>query len=302
MLVSILTPVYNANKGGCLEAAIESVLNQCYENIEHVIADGGSSDGTQDVVRSYQKIYPGRIVLVEEKDNGVGSGLKNAFKASSGEILGWLDADDLYEKNAIRSAVDILKDEKKHFIYGKVDIINEDGLKIGNFVTRPWDKEHFLNVQHYIVFTSVFYKRAVVEKCGYVNDLGNDLYFYLNVAKHFQPEFVDIKFSNWRLNSTGISFSNTQRDIKTRRQRAKEDFVLVLKHGGSVFSPRALTYFAVLEPQIATALRPFLGILYGPLKKISQGIKVCIAMQQRSKMGGYMIPFFREIYRAIRQR
>src|SRR5918993_4779401 len=101
--VSILTPTFNAEK--YLSQCLDSVLAQTYPHVEHVIADGGSTDGTLDTLREYQQKYPGRIKFVSGPDNGVGSALNKAYRLSSGDILGGIDADDIYQPDAVATAV-----------------------------------------------------------------------------------------------------------------------------------------------------------------------------------------------------
>lgn len=298
-LVSVLTPTFNANKRDYLKRCIESVLDQPYDRIEHVIADGGSTDGTVEIIKNYQQRYPGRITLVEKRDNGVGSGLKNAFAASRGSVLGWLDADDFYQKDAVSKAVGHLSIDGTYFIFGEVDIVNEEHKKIGSFVIREWEKREALNIQHYLVFCGVFYRREVVEKCGYVNDLGNDLYFYLNVAKKYDLMKVNDHFACWRLHNEGISLGESGRDDRIRVQRSKEDFWLVVRNGGSVFSPRALTYLAVLEPIIFSKLKTILRPVLPILRRISYGVKKSIAMPNKNERFGFAGSMAKNVVRSI---
>ncbi len=299
-LVSILTPVFNANKSGYLQKCLDSVLEQDYDRIEHVFADGGSTDGTLEILEQYRVQYPDRIKFISEPDNGVGSALKKAYAHSSGELIGWIDADDYYEKTAVSSAVQYFCNyEELNFIYGSCAIVDDDGEPIGDFVVREWNKKIFLNEQHYIIFCAAFFRREVVQRVGFVNDLGNDIYFYMNVAKKFSLYKVGEKFTNWRLHSQSISLNPSAREQSIRRQRAKEDFFLVIRHGGSIFSPRAMTYLAVLEPELANFFRPVLGFTYPFLNRIVFQIKTSIAMVHRTESGSYARPLFKRIWKNI---
>ena len=294
-LVSILTPVLNANANKYLEQCIQSVLNQTYSNIEHIFADGGSTDGTLETLANYQVKYPNRIRFISETDKGVGSALKKAYKISRGEIIGWIDSDDIYEPVAVETAIDYYKKTPEaHFVYGGCNLINAMSEVIGCFVIRDFDKKEWLNVWHYIVFCAIFFKRDVIEKVGFVNDLGNDLYFYLKVAKKFKMHRIEKTLTNWRLHEDGISLKKADRENSIRRNRAKEDFFLVLKHGGSIFSPRALIYFGVLESSIAKKLGPFLGFLSPVLRKLDYHLKSSMYVANR-KGGSYAYPLFKNI-------
>lgn len=300
-LVSILTPVFNANKNGYLETCIKSILDQDYKNIEHIFSDGGSSDGTIEIIKKYAKKYPGRIKLSIKKDNGVGSGLKNAYKISSGEIIGWMDADDFYNLGSVSYCVDIfLKNPDYHFVYGNCNIVDENNNHIGNFIVRDFNKHEWLNIQHYIIFNSLFFRMEVIENCGFVNDLGNDLYFYMSVAKKYKFHRIDRVLSNWRLHNQSISLKPSEREKNIRWHRALEDLILVIRYGGSIFSPRALIFLAVIEPSIYKFFKPLVPLCPNFLKKFiikfMFKIKRSISMPNRNKNNNYFIPFLNRIF------
>jgi len=89
--ISIVTPSFN--QAAYLEETIQSVLNQGYQNLEYVVIDGGSSDGSAEIIKHYQKDLH---FWVSEKDSGHGHGLNKGFARTSGEIMAWLNSDDKY--------------------------------------------------------------------------------------------------------------------------------------------------------------------------------------------------------------
>lgn len=296
-LVSILTPVLNASK--YLEQCIDSVLNQTYPNIEHVFADGGSTDGTLELLAKYSAEYPGRIKYVTGKDSGVGSALKKAYRISEGAILGWIDSDDLYEPNAVEIAVErFRKDADVQFLYGRCNLINAGGDVIGCFVIRDFDKKEWLNVWHYIVFCATFFRRNVIEKVGFVNDLGNDLYFYLKVGKKFKLVRIDQVLTNWRLHSDSISLKQADRESSIRWDRAKEDFFLVLKYRGSLLSPKSLIYYGHAEPSIPRWVRSSFFFIAPVLRRIDWYLKDSMYVAQR-KGGSFTLGLLDRMYRDI---
>ena len=96
--ISIVMPSYN--QAEFIEKSILSVLNQDYKNIELIIIDGGSNDGTIEIIKKYQDYI---FFWVSEKDKGQSDALNKGFKLASGEIYGWLNSDDIYLPNAFHN-------------------------------------------------------------------------------------------------------------------------------------------------------------------------------------------------------
>src|SRR5690606_33014626 len=95
-LVSVVTPSYN--KGKFIKETIESVLSQDYPNIEYIVMDGGSTDETVDILKSYGD----RIAWISEKDDGQADAVNKGIARARGEIIGWLNSDDTYLPGAVR--------------------------------------------------------------------------------------------------------------------------------------------------------------------------------------------------------
>lgn len=102
---SIITPVYNG--AAFLEECILSVKNQLYRNYEHIIVDGGSTDGTLDILRKYEGTYPMR--WISEKDNGMYDAICKGFRMADGDYCAWLNSDDIYFPWSLSVAAECLK-------------------------------------------------------------------------------------------------------------------------------------------------------------------------------------------------
>jgi len=123
-LVSIVTPSYN--QGRFIEDTILSVKNQDYPNIEHIVVDGGSTDNTLDILKKYEGTYNMR--WISEPDEGQSDAINKGFRMAKGEIIGWLNSDDVYFTRDVISYV--VKRFKKFphadFIYGNCAYIDVD--------------------------------------------------------------------------------------------------------------------------------------------------------------------------------
>jgi len=265
-LVSIVTPVLNGIK--YLEKCIQSVLKQSYPYIEHIIVDGVSTDGTLDVLARYHAEYPDRIKYISERDEWLGEALNKGIKLASGRIYGWIDSDDKYESDAIMAVVEFFRTNRDaYFLFGGCNMINEKDEKIGSFTIKDFDLKEALNNWHYIVFCSAFYRREVVEKVGFVNTWANDLDFYVRVYKKLKMHRIDKVLAKWRLHPEGISLSQGKKQMKKKRERLRQDFILCLKNGGNPFSPRCIRFYLSEFTPMINFLRPVLGWCYPFINK-----------------------------------
>ncbi len=134
-LVSIVTPSFNQAR--YLESTIRSVLGQDYPNVEYIIVDGGSADGSAEIIRRYSD----RLAWwVSEKDRGQTDAINKGFSHAHGEILAWLNSDDTYEPHAITEAVGFLRAlPEVGLVYGDANFIDEGGRIIGRFPAAQTD-------------------------------------------------------------------------------------------------------------------------------------------------------------------
>ncbi|MCJ7735245.1 MAG: glycosyltransferase, partial [Anaerolineales bacterium] len=131
-LVSIVTPSFNQQQ--YLEQTIQSVLDQDYPALEYFVVDGGSNDGSIEIIKKYQDQLSGWI---SEPDQGQSDAINKGFARSQGEIMAWLNSDDIYLPGAIRSAVAFLQDNPEvGMVYGDTNLIDGTGRKIGDFNAR----------------------------------------------------------------------------------------------------------------------------------------------------------------------
>ncbi len=164
-LVSIITPSYN--QGRFIRETIESVLSQNYDNLEYIIIDGGSTDNTLEIVKEYQD----RLIYISEKDNGQTDAINKGFKIAKGEIVAWLNSDDIYEPNCIEIAVkEFVNNENLGLVYGQGYIINEKSEKIKIFgATQEFDMWTLVNVWDYIMQPTTFFRKRYLEAIGYLD-------------------------------------------------------------------------------------------------------------------------------------
>ncbi len=162
-LVSIVTPNYNGMP--FLKTTIESIRNQDYPNIEHIVFDGHSTDGSVELLKSYPEIK-----WVSEKDKGQSHALNKGFAIARGEIIGWLNSDDTYTDGAIKKAVNFLLENPSVDMVGTdVNIIDENDFIIGKATGGDVNVFDLLK-RNLIKQPSLFMKRVVLEKLSGVNE------------------------------------------------------------------------------------------------------------------------------------
>lgn len=162
--VSIITPSFN--QAAYLEQTILSVLGQDYPNLEYIVVDGGSTDGSQVVIQKYAD----RLAWwVSEKDSGQAEAVNKGLQRASGEIVGWLNSDDLYLPGAVAGAVTAMRTyPQAGLIFSDVESIDAQGQRINVMRFDDWDLRDLMAF-HIISEPGVFMRRTALEQAGYLD-------------------------------------------------------------------------------------------------------------------------------------
>src|SRR5262245_40759296 len=137
--VTVVTPSFN--QGAFIEETIRSVLLQDYPNLEYLVVDGGSTDSTLEVIKTYE---PWIDYWVSERDRGQTHAINKGFSRATGEILAWLNSDDTYEPHAIRTVVRHMMATGAVVTYGNCNLIDETGARTSVVVQHPGSFERRL--------------------------------------------------------------------------------------------------------------------------------------------------------------
>ncbi|MEN6529001.1 MAG: glycosyltransferase family 2 protein [Anaerolineaceae bacterium] len=210
-LVSIVTPSFNQAK--FLEETIRSVLDQDYPRIEYILIDGGSTDGSVEIIRKYAH----RLAYwVSEKDRGQTDALNKGFAAANGSILAWLNSDDTYQPGAIRSAVDyLISHPRVGLVYGDLNFINERGEIVGKFPAAQTDLARLRRGYVHIPQPAAFFRTDLWKKVG---PLDPSFYFAMDYDLWVRLAGVsDLQYlpgqvwANFRLHSSGKTMAADER-------------------------------------------------------------------------------------------
>lgn len=239
--VSIITPVLNGVR--FIERAIRSVLDQTYTDLEHVIIDGGSSDGTRDVLGRYHDMYPERVRYVSEPDRGGCEGFNKGCRMARGRIFGWLGSDDVYLPDAIERAVEHFERHPgDFFIYGEAEFIDSHDRVIGRFATQDFTVERAVNNGACLAFPTAFYRRDVPERIGgfRIHDRACDHEWVIRAGKEFRFTRLPNTFCKLRVHPGSTSASRGELVYP------RANFLINRRHGGSLLSPVCMRYYRSL--------------------------------------------------------
>ena len=185
--VSVVTPSYN--QGRFIERTIQSVLSQQFDgSLEYLVMDGGSRDETVPILRRYGDC----ILWVSEKDNGQGDAVNKGIRRSHGEIIGWMNSDDIYYPGAIHAACEFFAAHPEiDVIYGNANHIDEHDQVLEPYPTEDWDFERFKE-RCYICQPAIFLRRSIVERVG---PLDPRLYFCMDYEYWIRLALAGARFS-----------------------------------------------------------------------------------------------------------
>jgi len=209
-LVSIVTPSFNQAR--YLEATIQSVISQNYARLEYIIVDGGSTDGSIDIIKKYE----GKLAWwVSEKDQGQTDAINKGFSRAKGEILAWINSDDTYEPGAISSAVNVLLAHPEvGLVYGNANYINVAGNIIGHFPAAQTDLARLRRGYVHIPQQTAFFR---ADLCRSVGPLDPSFYFamdydlWVRLALRSQVKYIPQTWANFRLHTSGKTISADDR-------------------------------------------------------------------------------------------
>ena len=243
-LVTIVTPSFN--QAAYLEETIRSVLGQIYPNIEYIVVDGASTDGTLEIIKQYEKKL---TRWISEPDKGQTDAINKGFALAKGGILGWLNSDDTLLPNAVEEAVAFLTDHPQvGLVYGNAHYIDENSRVIGNFPAAQTNLAKLRSGYVHIPQQASFFRKKLWDQVGPLDDsfyFAMDYDLWTRLAAVSELKYIQKLWANFRLHA----------DAKTiaADDRCWPEMLRVhYREGGSRFAP------IVLKHQIRKIAAPIL--------------------------------------------
>jgi len=225
--VTIITPVFNGIE--FVDQCVENVQEQDFPELEHLIIDGGSADGTVERLRQLSVAYP-NMRFVSEKDQGQSDAMNKGVRMSSSDLIGILNVDDFYEPNAVKEAVTFLETHPRcDFVVGNCNILGATGEL--ERVNRPTDLRleslllgwHF--AEHPVNPSAYFYRKSVHHKVGeyrLAEHFAMDIHFIYDCAAKVRMQYVPSTWGNFR-HRPGTKTVSNWANIPSEMRRIREE-------------------------------------------------------------------------------
>jgi len=216
--ISIIVPSYNSSR--FIEETLQSIFNQNYPNLECIVIDGGSQDGTLDILRKYHD----KIILRSEKDEGESDAINKGLKLAKGDIIAYIDTDDVYEPGAFKKVANFFANNPDvKWACGKCRYIDKRGVEIRkpitwfkNFWLRRYSYKKFL-IMNFVPQPSTFWRRELIDEIGLFDIniyLVNDYEYGLRAGAKYKPGFIDAYLAKQRMHPDSVTSKDPLEQLK----------------------------------------------------------------------------------------
>jgi len=262
--ISVITPVFNSAR--YLEATIRSVLGQQYPNLEYMIVDGGSTDGSVEIIRKYESQLHGWI---SEPDRGMYDAINKGFARSAGEVMGWISATDLLHAGSLFVIGSVFQTfPEVDWITGRPTGFSDDGMGVEVLKLRQWSRMPFLaGANRYVQQESTYWRRGLWERAGArVDDLrrsASDFELWVRFFRYAKLYAVDALIGGFRSHPDSLGLQNLE-ECHRIQDEIIENELASMKNVRLLKLFRAVSARALRIPGVA---KPWSKAVIGALRK-----------------------------------
>lgn len=215
MLFSIITICFNSEK--TIERTIKSVLNQTYKDYEYIIVDGGSTDGTIDIIKRYKTLFGDKLRVISEKDRGIYDAMNKGIRMSNGKIIGIVNSDDYYENDTLAKVASVYSEWDYSIIYGLIRCVMEE-KEVMVYLKNP----EFIE-QDMIAHPACFITKKIYDEYGMYSleyPYSADYEFMLRIRKEKKIHFTGLYeiLSNFSIDGASSSIRGYRDTLKLKKK------------------------------------------------------------------------------------
>lgn len=227
-MISVVTPVFNA--GSTIAETLTSIQSQNYARLEHVVIDGGSTDGTVELLAA--EAAAARLCFTSEPDRGLSDAFNKGVRAASGDLIAWLNADDVYEPGALRAVGEAFAaNPDAEWLIGRCKIIGANGAEsrkavtaYKNFLLKRFSLPLYLT-NNFVSSPATFVRRDVLNEIGALDErfkYSADYDLWLRLARRGDPVYVDADLARFRMAEGSLSITGFEEQFVEHAQNARE--------------------------------------------------------------------------------
>lgn len=227
--ITVVTPVFNAIQ--TLPETLASITAQQYPALEHIVVDAVSTDGTLELLRAEQQA--GRLILISEPDRGLSDAFNKGVCAASGDLIAWLNADDVYEPGALRAVGEaFVANPGAQWLVGRCKIFGADGgesrkavTAYKNFLLKRFSLRLYLT-NNFVSSPATFVRRDVLDEIGALDErfkYSADYDLWLRLARRSKPVYVDADVARFRMAEGSLSVTGFEQQFVEHAQNAREN-------------------------------------------------------------------------------
>ena len=206
--ISVITP--SLNQAPFIRATICSVLDHRYPSLDYIVVDGGSTDGTLDLLRGFGS----RLRWISEPDRGQTDAINKGLRMARGDVLAYLNADDLYLPGTLQRVADFFaKHPLAEWVYGNCRIVDETGQQIGRLSAPPFNLRRMISRGEYVPQPTVFWRRSAASVVGELDaslHYAMDYDYFIRLGKRSPGHRLDAELACFRLQPASKTISTNE--------------------------------------------------------------------------------------------